>query len=184
MTFTTRTPLLASMGIALCLVLAACAAPAAESSAGDGPATEESAGAEQVETASPADSEGAACSDELDQVVSAGLSFERLTAAEYTVASIAPEVLAAGCVYQFETSGKTGQWAWLPGAMTADVTDALVAAGYTLVDTFDNALRYESADGVGVTVITAQSGELEDSGGVDPVFTVIGPYVGIYADFN
>jgi len=68
--------------------------------------------------------------------------------------------------------------------MTADVTDALVAAGYTLVDTFDNALRYETADGVGVTVITAQSGELEDSGGVDPVFTVIGPYVGIYADFN
>jgi len=96
-------------------------------------------------------------------------------------------VLDAGCIYEFTLQGTVAQLAWLPGAATSDATDALVANGFTLSDTLNknNSVRYESpAGGLYVTVITVETGEIADSGGIDPIFGVIGPYIGVYQDFQ
>jgi len=166
-------------------VLAGCSAPAPGSGSGSDPAAEDSA-AESTETTAPNENgEGAACSDELDAIVSGGQEAKRLKTSEYTAASIAPEVLDAGCVYEFTTQGKVAQWAWLPGAATSDVTDALIADGFTLSDTSDTAVRYESPEGgLYVTVNTVATGEIADSGGIDPTFGLIGPYVAVFQDFQ
>lgn len=184
MSSTTHRLLLASVGIALSLVLAGCSAPAPESTSGGDPAAEDSA-AESTETSAPNENgEGAACSDELDAIVSPGQS-KRLKTSEYTAASIAPEVLDAGCIYEYTTQGKVAQWAWLPGAATTDATDALIADGFTLSDTSDTAVRYESPEGgLYVTVNTVATGEIADSGGIDPTFVLIGPYVAVFQDFQ
>lgn len=181
----THRPLLASVGIALCLVLAGCSAPASDPPPGGDPGAEDSA-AESTETTAPTENgEGAACSDELDAIVSGGQEVKRLATSQYTAASIAPEVLDAGCIYEFTTQGKVAQWAWLPGAATSDVTDALIADGFTLSDTSDTAVRYESPEGgLYVTVNTVATGEIADSGGIDPTFGLIGPYVAVFQDFQ
>ncbi len=186
MSFTTYRPLLAGVGIALSLVLAGCSAPAADPASGGDPAAGESAAAESTETSAPNENgEGAACSAELDAIVSPGQEATRLATSDYTAASIVPEVLDAGCVYEFTSQGKVAQWAWLPGAATTDATDALVADGFTLSDSFDNALRYESPEGgLYVTVNTVATGEIAGSDGIDPIFGLIGPYVGVYQDFQ
>jgi len=181
----THRPLLASVGIALCLVLAGCSAPASDPASGGDPAAEDSA-AGSTETSAPTENgEGAACSDELDAIVSGGQEAKRLKTSEYTAASIAPEVLDAGCIYEFTTQGKIAQWAWLPGAATTDVTDALIADGFTLSDTSDTAVRYETPEGgLYVTVNTVATGEIAGSDGIDPTFGLIGPYVAVFQDFQ
>jgi len=184
MSSTAHRSLLTGVGLALCLVLAGCSAPASDPSSSGDPAVGESGAAESTETSGPAENgEGAACSEELDAAVSPGQKATRLATSQYTAASIAAEVLDAGCVYEFTSQGKIAQWAWLPGAATTDATDALIADGFTLSDTFENSVRYESpAGGLYVTVITVETGEGE--GGIDPIFGVIGPYVGVYQDFQ
>ncbi|MCY7413433.1 MAG: hypothetical protein LH471_10435 [Salinibacterium sp.] len=185
MASTTHRALLASVGIALCLVLAGCSAPVPESTSGSDPAGEDSA-AESTETSAPTENgEGAACSDELDAVVSPGQEATRVATSQYTAASIAGDVLDAGCIYEFTSQGKVAQWAWLPGAATTDATDALVADGFTVSDTFENSVRYESpAGGLYVTVITVEIGKVEGSDGIDPIFGLIGPYVAVFQDFQ
>jgi len=181
----THRPLLASVGIALCLVLAGCSAPDSDPPPGGDPAAEDSAAGSTETTAPTENGEGAACSVELDAILSGGQEVKRLKTSEYTAASIAPEVLDAGCIYEYTTQGKVAQWAWLPGAATTDATDALVADGFTLSDTFENSVRYESpAGGLYVTVITVETGEMADSGGIDPTFVLIGPYVAVFQDFQ
>jgi len=181
----THQPLLASVGIALCLVLAGCSAPASDPPPGGDPGAEDSA-AESTETAAPSENgEGAACSDELDAIVSGGQEVKRVATSQYTAASIAGDVLDAGCIYEFTSQGKVAQWAWLPGAATTDATDALIADGFTLSDTFENSVRYESpAGGLYVTVITVETGKVEGSDGIDPIFGLIGPYVAVFQDFQ
>ena len=98
-------------------MLAGCSPPGATSSSGGDPASGESAASESTETSPPTKTgKGASCSAELGAVVSPGQEATRLATSKYTAASIAPQILDAGFVYESLDEGLD---------VTVDTTDTV-----------------------------------------------------------
>jgi hypothetical protein len=159
--------------VAVMFAVAGCSAPAAETDSSSAPTIGESSA-----PAEPTAESAAGCPEELDAVVSAGLEFVRVDPADYVVPGIDEALLSTACLYEFTTGGKTGQWAWFPGASPEQITGPILAAGYSLLDSSDIAERYTPASGINLTV------SISSGGAGDPVGAIIGPYVAVFQDFS
>jgi hypothetical protein len=143
-----------------------------------------SPGSDASASAEPEEMSAEGCPPEMDAAASAGLDFVRVAPADYIIPGIDADLLATACLFEFTTGGKSGQWAWFPGASAADITTPLLAAGYALTDTSDTSERYQPASGVSMTVFAVGTAEQAAALGGAAVFDLIGPYVAVFQDFS